>query len=355
MSSRPEQALRAGRWVKWIGGASNQDLAAIEDLAGLYTWAGVHCLDVAADPAVVAAARRGIAWACERGAEPPWLMVSLSDGGDPHFRKAWFDPSRCPADCPRPCARVCPALAIDAAGVVAPRCYGCGRCRPACPLGLIEERQQLLEPEAVPALLAALRPDAVELHTRLGRSAAFAERLEQLLRSGVSLKRLAVSCGLEPAAGSGDPSDRAETVRPEALAAELWDRFRLLRAAGFRPLWQLDGRPMSGDVGGGTAHAAVRLLRRVAAQAPPGPLQLAGGTNARTLALVERAAVPGVAGVAFGGVARSLLQPLLVQAQAGGGRLLDEPELRERALGIARALVDPWLHRRMGEPVAFAP
>jgi hypothetical protein len=112
---------------------------------------------------------------------------------------------------------------------------------------------------------------------------------------------------------------------------------------------------MSGDVGGGTAHAAVRLLRRVAAQAPPGPLQLAGGTNARTLALVERAAVPGVAGVAFGGVARSLLQPLLVQAQAGGGRLLDEPELRERALGIARALVDPWLHRRMGEPVAFAP
>jgi hypothetical protein len=45
----------------------------------------------------------------------------------------------------------------------------------------------------------------------------------------------------------------------------------------------------------------------------------------------------------------------LVQAQAGGGRLLDEPELRERALGIARALVDPWLHRRMGEPVAFAP
>jgi hypothetical protein len=65
--------------------------------------------------------------------------------------------------------------------------------------------------------------------------------------------------------------------------------------------------------------------------------------------------VPGVAGVAFGGVARSLLQPLLVQAQAGGRRLLDEPELRERALGIAQALVDPWLHRRTGEPTAFAP
>ena len=29
--------------------------------------AGVHCLDLAADVAVVAAARRGIAWACARG------------------------------------------------------------------------------------------------------------------------------------------------------------------------------------------------------------------------------------------------------------------------------------------------
>ncbi|MFO0038880.1 MAG: LdpA C-terminal domain-containing domain [Synechococcaceae cyanobacterium] len=354
MPSRPEMALRTGRWVKWIGGASNQDLAAIEDLAGIYAWAGVHCLDVAADPAVVAAARRGIAWACERGAQRPWLMVSLNDGGDPHFRKAWFDPARCPTDCPRPCARVCPALAIEAAGVVAPRCYGCGRCRPACPLGLIEERHQLLEPEAVPALLAALRPDAVELHTRLGRAEPFAQRLEQLRRSGVVLQRLAVSCGLEPAAGSGDPADRLLPARPEVLAAELWDRFRQLRAAGFRPLWQLDGRPMSGDVGGGTAHAAVRLLRRVAAQAPPGPLQLAGGTNARTLALVERAGVPAVAGVAFGGVARSLLQPLLLQAQAGGLRLLEDPALRGQALAIARGLVDPWLQRGEGEPAAFA-
>ena len=107
MASHPEHALRAGRWVKWIGGASNQDLASIEDLAGIYSLAGVHCLDVAADPAVVAAARRGIHWACARGARRPWLMVSLSDGGDPHFRKAWFDAERCPADCPRPCARVC--------------------------------------------------------------------------------------------------------------------------------------------------------------------------------------------------------------------------------------------------------
>jgi Fe-S-cluster-containing hydrogenase component 2 len=84
-------------------------------------------------------------------------MVSLSDGDDPHFRKARFDPRFCPSDCPRPCQRVCPALAIGAVGgVEADRCYGCGRCRPACPLGLIQERQTVLSAAAVPALLAEL-------------------------------------------------------------------------------------------------------------------------------------------------------------------------------------------------------
>lgn len=337
--SAPEQALLAGRWVKVIGGASNQDLEALEDLAGLFTLAGVHCLDVAADRAVVAATRRGIAWALERGAASPWLMVSLSDGADPHFRKAWFDPGRCPVSCPRPCERVCPALAIPpGAAVLEERCYGCGRCLPACPHGLIDERQHVLEADAVPPLLRELRPDAVELHTRIGRRAAFAERVAQLTLSEVPLRRVAVSCGLEP----------PDTI--ESLAATLWRRHQCLRQAGFLPLWQLDGRPMSGDVGAGTAHAAVQLLDRLAPLAPPGPLQLAGGTNASTLPLLLRrpAAASLAAGVAFGGVARSLLQERLLEARRRCCRLLDADDLWPGALLLARSLVQPWLHRGAG-------
>jgi len=339
----PSEALASGRWVKWIGGASNQDLQVIEDLAGLYSLAGVHCLDLAADAAVVAAARRGIAWAEHQGAAKPWLMISLSDGADPHFRKAWFDPSRCPSHCPRPCERVCPALAIsEGSGVLAERCYGCGRCLPACPLGLIEERQSFLAPEAVGPLLATLRPDAIELHTQIGRGEAFAERLRQVCRAGIPLKRLAVSCGLE-GQGNGGGSPGAAL-----LARDLWQHFSLVRAAGLKPLWQLDGRPMSGDVGAGTAHAAVRLLRAVGPLAPPGPLQLAGGTNTYTLTLVEAlpAGSPPAAGVAFGSVARHPLQDLLQEAQGRGRRLLDLPDLLAPALASAEALVHPWIQRR---------
>ena len=74
----------------------------------------------------------------------------------------------------------------------------------------------------VPPLLAQLRPDAVELHTHPGRGVAFAERVGQLRASGVQLQRLAVSAGLEGTAQS-----------PAALVAELWQRFTLLRGAGF--------------------------------------------------------------------------------------------------------------------------
>lgn len=362
----PEQALAWGRWVKWIGGASNQDLAGIEDLAGLYSLAGVHCLDVAADPAVVAAARRGIAWARQRGAARPWLMVSLSDGSDPHFRKAQFDPGRCPPDCPRPCERVCPAQAIPprpalrpaaAGGVLLERCYGCGRCLPACPHGLIHGQEQLLEAGAVAPLLADLRPDAIELHTRIGRSGAFAQRLAQVRDAGIPLQRLAVSCGVEaeglPGSAGGGMGGSAEALAGR-LGAELWDRFAQVRRAGFAPLWQLDGRPMSGDVGAGTARAAVALVRQLARQLPPGPVQLAGGTNHHTLALVEALAPAEralVAGVAFGSVARIRLQPLLLEAQQQGRRLLDQPQHLAQAQGLVAGLVQPWLRRSPGAPL----
>ena len=58
----PDQCLTRGTWVKLICGASNQDLTAIADLCALYGAAGVSCVDVAADSAVIRAARQGLDW-----------------------------------------------------------------------------------------------------------------------------------------------------------------------------------------------------------------------------------------------------------------------------------------------------
>ena len=308
------------------------------DLCAVYAVAGVHCVDVAADPAVVHAARMGLDWAQDRMGHSPWLMVSVSDGRDAHFRKAVFDPSRCPPECPRPCEKFCPADAIhQGPGVDPGRCYGCGRCLPACPLGLIETSDHRIGLDDLARVLAELRPDALEIHTAPGRIEAFRQTLDQVVAASVPLRRLAVSCGLE---GHG--------LRSEDLVRELWGRHEALRQCGFRPLWQLDGRPMSGDVGAGTARAALRLWQQVRTSAPPGPLQLAGGTNGATIGLLEDLGLSrssGPAGVAFGGMARALMQPLLQEAEARQSTLRDWPMGWEKALALARELVLPWLSR----------
>jgi hypothetical protein len=106
LNNYPLESLKKGNWFKLICGASFQHLPSIRILALVYTLAGADCIDVAADPAVINAAKEGISLAKtlvkqakEKGFLPqdqPWLMVSLNDGEDPHFRKAEFDPLQCP-------------------------------------------------------------------------------------------------------------------------------------------------------------------------------------------------------------------------------------------------------------------
>ena len=49
------KSILANKWVKLICGASNEDIASIEDLCAIYSAAGVDYIDVAADPSVVTA------------------------------------------------------------------------------------------------------------------------------------------------------------------------------------------------------------------------------------------------------------------------------------------------------------
>ncbi|WP_225866389.1 MULTISPECIES: Light dependent period protein LdpA domain-containing protein [Prochlorococcus] len=327
-----EISLRRGTWVKLICGASNDDLTSISDLCSVYAAAGVNCIDIAADIAVVAAAREGITWAKDNLGIKPWLMISLSDGKDIHFRKAYFNPKVCPKECSRPCEKVCPTNAINPTlGIIQDLCYGCGRCIPACPLELIQEKDNLLRIQDFGNLISKAKPDAIEIHTAPGRIKAFEQSVKEVVKSKVQLKRVAVSCGLE---GHGITKDQ--------LSQELWSRHECLCRYNQKPIWQLDGRPMSGDIGRGTAKAAILLLEKMHSIAPPGPIQLAGGTNEQTILHLQKN--HRLAGIAFGGMARKLIQPFLIEAKAQNKKLIDWPEGWDKALKLAKGLIKPWLN-----------
>ncbi|CAM6116822.1 unnamed protein product [Calypogeia fissa] len=381
-STSPEISLREGHWMKLICGASFEDLAEVRNLSLVYTLAGVDCIDCAADTAVVAAVVEGVNAAKDLMKDVeirrPWIMISVNDDVDPHFRKAEFDSALCPSDCPRPCESVCPALAIKfqtpngdpklnpsplEGGVVMERCYGCGRCLSVCPLGLISARTYVRPLEAVANLIMTTEVDAIEIHTGAGHAEVFECLVSKLGNTLLSLKLVAVSV-----------PDLGEAMIPTMTAMY----------ASMRPflkhlnLWQLDGRPMSGDIGAGATWAAVALAARVVVSAdrPKGFLQLAGGTNAHTVTYMKKNGLCGlstplttvieglsigealISGVAFGGYARKVVSKFFQKMHdnhkehdslsVDHGRLLLEhyPSLMIGAVQEAIALVDTVKHIR---------
>ncbi len=359
----PLQSLQSGQWFKLICGASYQHIPTIRSLAIAYALAGADCIDIAADPAIIATLQAAIAQAAQlaplaraQGFHPnprPWLMVSLNDGEDPHFRKAVFDPQQCPPDCPRPCVTICPAGAIARSGVIAASCYGCGRCLPICPIGAIQPQSYVYQPEVVVPMVLAAGVDAIEIHTQIGRLAEFTRLWRAIAPAVDRLQLIAISC-----------------ADGEGLIDYLWALHQVVSPAQ-SPLpcaliWQTDGRPMSGDIGDGSTRACIKLGQKVLAAGLPGFIQLAGGTNGYTVAKaralrmldqpttldatrsrrqldlrqglrrfslsqvgsrwlgrspanLDQTAVPQtpkLAGIAYGSYARSLLQPILHQLDA---------------------------------------
>ena len=276
----PQRSLQMGQWVKLICGASYQDMPTVRRLVMIYALAGVDCIDVAADGAVVTAARRGLEDAARLAGYLgdrnhlipglPWLMVSLNDSEDPHFRKAHFDAAHCPPDCDRPCEPICPTAAIqfqapNQGSVATDLCYGCGRCIAVCPIANIEAQPYLASPEAFPVEQLA-QIDAVEIHTQTGHQTQFAQLWQRLVPWRSHLKLISISC-----------PDHDQVV------PYLWDLYRLMAPLDIPLIWQTDGRPMSGDLGKGTTHATIRLAQKILDAGPPGYVQPAGGTNGYTV------------------------------------------------------------------------
>ncbi len=329
MDTLTGNTIKSNRWVKLICGASNEDIVSIEDLCAIYSAAGVDYIDVAADPSVVQAARNGINWSRRVFGKNPGLMISISDGKDIHFRKAKFDPAICPPECPRPCEKICPTFAINENGVNKNKCYGCGRCINSCPLNLISEYEYRLSKSSLREMLYTIKPDAVEIHTEIDRKESFAKVSNIIKESKIKLKKISVSCGLSQS-----------NTSPEALANAFWERYEILREHEVQLIWQLDGRPMSGDIAPTAAKAAVKLWERIHPLLPPGLIQLAGGTNGSTYKFLKENEIPD--GIAFGSVARKLVQPLIEDAFKSNKKIYETPDKMALAINKAKILLEPW-------------
>ncbi|XP_021831077.1 uncharacterized protein LOC110771138 [Prunus avium] len=368
----PVKSLQNGNWVKLICGASFEDVVDIRNLSLVYTLAGVDCIDCAADVSVVNAVNEGIDAAIEiLPLRRPWVMISVNDDEDLHFRKAEFDPEDCPLDCSKPCERVCPADAISLeaqnsttqlsfhtnapgafkGGVLTERCYGCGRCIPVCPYDKIRVTSYIREAATTSELLKRNDVDAVEIHTTGRQISPFKELWDGLADSIKYLRLAAVSLPDIGEATVSSMKDMYSVMEPDLCCFNLW---------------QLDGRPMSGDIGRGATRESIAFALRLAAikDRPHGFLQLAGGTNAHTVDGLKKVGLfqttsfhrnsrdeiltgtsssvhAIIGGVAYGGYARKIVGRILsnMPSQHGIASMEDYPDHLLQALREALSIV----------------
>ncbi|KAG1326174.1 hypothetical protein COCNU_01G001080 [Cocos nucifera] len=372
----PIESLHRGNWVKLICGASFEDAVDVRNLSLVYTLAGVDCIDCAADASVVNAVNEGIDAAMSIAAvQRPWVMISVNDDKeDLHFRKAEFDPGDCPLDCARPCEVVCPANAISLervtvgnelagnanasgklqVGVITERCYGCGRCFSICPYDKIRAITYVRDPSTTSKLLKRNDVDAIEIHTSGRCTDLFNELWNRLGDSIDHVKLVAVSM----------PDVGESTVAVMKMIYSIMESH--LQCYN---LWQLDGRPMSGDIGGGATREAIAFAVHLAStlDKPCGFYQLAGGTNSHTInhlkkvGLFQTTAISGhssdisgaaqstgfkealIGGIAYGGYARKIVGRVLrkMPTQHGHPKIEDHPDHFLEALQEALTLVGP--------------
>lgn len=117
-------------------------------------------------------------------------------------------------------------------------------------------------------------------------------------------------------------------------------------------VWQADGKPMSGDIGRGTARSAVKLAKRVEnaldMEDLPGIVQLAGGTNNATVKFMQAGGLlgkPRMGGIGVGGYARKIVKEAL-------GEEFDAATLSEEGFYKGFAVAAP-LVRQIKEHVYF--
>ena len=122
----------------------------------------------------------------------------------------------------------------------------------SCPLNLISEYEYNLSKNDLSLTLQKIRPNAVEIHTEINRLDSFTKVVSVLKSSEMKLDKISISCGLN--------QSFKKSKEPEDLLKALWERYEILNELDIPLIWQLDGRPMSGDLAPTTSRDAVKSV-----------------------------------------------------------------------------------------------
>ena len=144
--------------------------------------------------------------------------------------------------------------------------------------------------------------------------------------------KISISCGLN--------QSFKKSRKPEDLLRAFWERYEILNELNIPLIWQLDGRPMSGELAPSTSRDAVKLFEKIGSNLPPGLIQLAGGTNEKTHEFLKSNNLPD--GIAFGSAARKIMQPLIEFAHKNNKKLYEYPEIIALAIKKAMKFLEPW-------------
>jgi hypothetical protein len=217
-----------------------------------------------------------------------------------------------------------------------------------CPLGLIDTESFVVGHEAIKHLFTSGLAQALEIHTQSGHEPYFRTLWQSI---GIDVLKHASILAISFPENGTNTLSFLENLQTEISTSEEYDQF-----TGFQ-IFQTDGRPMSGDIGKGTARAACEMGNRLLTSATSNNafsinngqrqfVQLAGGTNdysivvAKEIGLIDK---PGFGGFAFGGYARKKVGSILrdLEDEYPGAKIEDHPAALQTCLDFALSLVRP--------------
>jgi len=280
--------LDNGNCFKLVCGAGNEDISSIKKLIEIYHKAGCRFFDLCAKPEILIAAKETLQ------GKQAFFCVSVGIEGDPHFKKARIDISKC-EKCAK-CIEICPQKAILNQAVDQTKCIGCAKCIDICPSNAIKTEKYSKNPEEILPPLIEIGIDCIELH-------AIGKNTNEIIQKWQTINSLYNGflsiCADRSSLGDKDLISLVKTLTNSRLP--------------YTTIIQADGAPMSGgkDDFNSTlqAVATAELFQKTDLKTY---LFISGGTNSKSARLASLTDVK-IQGIAIGSYARKIAETQGIQ------------------------------------------